>query len=174
MTMIEDAFSHPPLDEQLYQQLRQLANSLMVKERAGHTLSPTDLVHNAYLKLSVYEGKYQDKKHYYRTLAQQMRRLLIDYGRHKKSDKQVGSLHAAEYTDSLGLSTEPIDMQCLSDAFEALAEIDERSFEMAQLVYFAALPIKQVAELMDVSVATAERDLKFGRAVIQDYISQRK
>jgi len=163
--------SKSPMDEQLYQQLRQLANTLMVKERSGHTLSPTDLVHNAYLKLSAYEGEFKDKKHYYRTLAQQMRRLLIDYGRIKSTAKKEGSVQALNYTDSLGVSVESIDMQCLIDAVDALADMDQRSYEITQLVYFAAVPINEVGRLMDLSAATVERDLKFGRAFINDYIS---
>lgn len=160
-----------PLDEALYQQLRQLANTMMVKERAGHTLSPTDLVHNAYLKLSGYEGDFQDKKHYYNTLAQQMRRLLIDYGRAKSAAKNAGSVQAVDYTDSLGVNTEPIDLQRLIDAIDGLAELDQRSYEITQMVYFAAVPVKEVADIMQLSLATVERDLKFGRAFISDYIS---
>jgi len=158
------------LDEQLYQQLRQLANVLMRKERSGHTLSPTDLVHDAYLKLSHKEFNFSDKKHYYQTLAQQMKRLLIDYGRHKATDKQQGALQAASYTDSFGLSEEPLDMQCLQDAVNSLQALDERSHEITELVYFAAVPVMEVAELMDLSIATVERDLKFGRAYIHDFI----
>ncbi len=161
----------PPLDEILYRQLRQLANVLMVKERSGHTLSPTDLVHNAYLKLSAYEGQFKDKKHYYRTLAQQMRRLLIDYGRYKGAVKKDGAMQALNYTDSLGVSTEPVDMQRLIDAVDALADMDQRSYDITQLVYFAAVPVKEVAEMMDISMATVERDLKFGRAFISEIIS---
>lgn len=158
------------LDEQLYQKLRQLANVLMQNERSDHTLSPTDLVHNAYLKLSHKDLDFSDKKHYYRTLAQQMKRLLIDYGRHKSTNKQEGALHVSNYTDSLGLSQEPLDMQCLQDAVNALEAMDERSHEITELVYFAAVPVAEVAEMMAVSVATVERDLKFGRAYINDFI----
>ncbi|MCX7544393.1 ECF-type sigma factor [Marinicella gelatinilytica] len=167
---MQDSPSNPPLDEQLYQQLRRLANSLMVKERVGHTLSPTDLVHNAYIKLSNYEHGFHDKKHYYRTLAQQMRRLLIDYGRYKGSARNVGSLKATHYTDSLGITSEPIDMQRLSDAVDALGDMDERSQEITQLVYFAALPVNEVADMLELSLATVERDLKFGRAFLNDFI----
>lgn len=169
--MNNQAPDHPQLDEKLYQQLRQLANSMMVKERAGHTLSPTDLVHSAYLKLSEYGGHYNDKKHYYRTLAQQMRRLLIDYGRYKGAAKKSGSLQDTQYTDSLGISSEPLDMNILIDAVDALANMDNRSYEITQLVYLAAVPVKEVADVMAVSVATVERDLKFGRAFINEHIS---
>lgn len=158
------------LDEQLYHELRQLANILMRKERSGHTLSPTDLVHNAYLKLSQKDINFNDKKHYYRTLAQQMKRLLIDYGRHKTADKQQGAIQATPYTDSLGISEEPLDMQCLQNAVTALEEIDERSHEITELVYFAAVPVPEVAELLNLSVTTVERELKFGRAYINDFI----
>lgn len=172
--MTQQSSDHPPLDDKLYQQLRQLANVMMVKERAGHTLSPTDLVHNAYLKLSVYEGEYTDKKHYYRTLAQQMRRLLIDYGRSKGTAKKAGSVQAMHYTDSLGVSAEPIDLEVLIQAVDALADMDKRSYEIIQLVYFAAVPNKEVADMMSVSVATVERDLQFGRAFIHDFIAEHK
>ncbi len=115
------------LDEQLYQELRKLANILM-------------------------------------------RSLLIDYGRHKATDKQQGAVQAASYTDSFGLSQEPLDMQSLQRAVKALEETDKRSHEITELVYFAAVPVLEVADLMNLSIASVERDLKFGRAYINDYI----
>ena len=75
------------LNKVIYQQLRNLAHSLMIKERNNHTLSPTDLVHEAYLKISDSKLSTHDEKHYFRTLAKQMRMVLIDYGRSKQSAK---------------------------------------------------------------------------------------
>lgn len=158
------------LDEVVYQQLKRLARGLMVSERQGHTLSPTDLVHEAYLKLSSSAATFRDEQHYFRTLARQMRRVLMDHGRGKASQKRQGQ--AVQYTDSLGLSDGTVDFSSIDAAFDALREMDQRTAESVELVYFAALPQSKAASLMDISVATLERDLKFGRAFINEYLHQ--
>jgi len=158
------------LDERLYQQLKIIANKLMAQERKNHTLSPTALVHEAYVKISKGDVIFEDQKHYFRTLARQMRRVLIDHARHKATKKNKSIKQDIAYTDSLGLSNRNIDFSYINDAIEELKIMDNRSAEVIDLVYFAALPQAQVAEYMDVSIKTVERDLKFGRAFINEYI----
>ena len=158
------------LDDSIYQQLKTMANKLMHKERQNHTLSPTDLVHEAYVKLSDSDLSFANQKHYFRTLARQMRRVLIDYARNKSRQKNQGKINNVIYTDSLGLVDNSIDFSHISDAIDELELMDERSAESVDLVYFAALPQTQAAEYLSISLATLERNLKFGRAFIHEYI----
>lgn len=159
-----------PLDDLIYQQLKIMANKLMKKERNNHTLSPTDLVHEAFVKLSVSGVSFADQKHYFRTLARQMRRVLIDYARNKSRKKNKGKINNVIYTDSLGLLDTSIDFTHISDAIDELENMDANSAEAIDLIYFSALPQAQASDYLDVSLATLERNLKFGRAFINEYI----
>jgi RNA polymerase sigma factor (TIGR02999 family) len=158
------------LDERLYQQLKIIANKLMAQERKNHTLSATALVHEAFVVISKRDLSFDDKKHYFRTLATQMRRVLIDHARHKAAKKNKLENKDIAYTDSLGLVNKCIDFSYINDAIEELKTIEKRSAEVIDLVYFAALPQAQVAEFMKISIKTVERDLKYGRAFINEYI----
>lgn len=158
------------LDEAIYQQLKTMAYKLMLTERQNHTLSPTDLVHEAYVKLSGCDTSFTDQKHYFRTLARQMRRVLIDYGKKNSRLKSKGKVNNLAYTDALGLTDATVDFNHISDAIEELETMDKPSAEAIDLVYFAALPQAQAADHLHVSIATLERNLKFGRAYINEYI----
>jgi len=160
------------LNKVIYQQLRKLAHSLMVKERNNHTLSPTDLVHEAFLKISDSKLSVNNEKHYFRTLAKQMRLVLIDYGRSKQSAKNNAGKAAVNYTDSLGLMDVSPDFSQLSSAIDDLNQFDERSAEAIDLVYFANLPQIKAAKYLNISITTLERDIKFGRAFINKYINE--
>ena len=160
------------IDQALYQQLKAMARKLMIREREGHTLSPTDLVHEAYVSLLGKDMNFESQLHHYHTLARQMRRLLVDYSRKKNADKRQGSVNQVMYTDSLGLSHELYDFEVINEAMNELNQMDERSGLCLELVYFAALPQKQAAEVIGISLATLERDLKFGRAYVQDFVTQ--
>ncbi len=160
------------LDDILYQQLKTIANKLMAHERQNHTLSPTDLVHEAYVKISKGQLSFEDQKHYFRTLARQMRRVLIDHARNKSSQKNKSLNNDVAFTESLGIMNSNVDFSHINDAIEELEIMDKRSSEVIDLVYFAALPQAQVAEFMNISIKTVERDLKFGRAFINEYIHE--
>ena len=158
------------LDDMIYHQLKTMANKLMVKERKNHTLSPTDLVHEAFVKLSDCDELFLNKKHYFRTLARQMRRVLIDYGRKNARLKNKNKVNNLTYTDSMGLLDSAVDFSYISDALEELEMMDSSSAEAIDLVYFAALPQPQAAEYLNISLSTLERNLKFGRAYINEFI----
>ena len=158
------------LDDRIYHQLKTMANKLMVKERKNHTLSPTDLVHEAFVKLSDFDAPFSDQKHYFRTLARQMRRVLIDYGRKNARLKNKNKINNLTYTDSMGLLDSAVDFSYISDALEELEMMDPSSAEAIDLVYFAALPQSQAAEHLNISISTLERNLKFGRAYVNEFI----
>lgn len=163
-----------PENEQLYQQLKQLARSLMKKERDGHTISPTDLVHSAYEKLANSAACFNDEKHYFQTMAKQMRRLLIDYARQKNSEKRGGSFNRVTLTDVLGISQNQPNFLLINEALESLNQTDPRCAQIIEWAYFTPLEQQKIAEMLSLSISTVERDLKFGRAYISNYISQTK
>lgn len=164
--------SDSDLNKVIYDQLRNLAHSLMVKERNNHTLSPTDLVHEAFLKISDSKLSINDEKHYFRTLAKQMRLVLIDYGRYKLNNKNNAGKVNVNYTDSLGLMDVTPDFSQLNASIDELNKFDARSAEAIDLVYFANVPQVKAAKFLDISLATLERDVKFGRAFINKYIHE--
>jgi len=161
--------SNASLEEEVYQQLKSLARKLMAKERDNHTLSATDLVHEAFVKLSASELSFNDQKHYFQTFARQMRRVLVNYSYYKNSQKNHANIIL--FTESLGLMDSAFsDFNEINNAIDKLESLDERSAQCIELVYFTSLSQCQAAELMDISLATLERDLKFGRVVIHEYI----
>ncbi len=157
------------LDKEIYQQLKVLAKKMMAKERSNHTLSATDLVHEAFAKLSINELSFKDQQHYFYTFARQMRRVLVNYALYKNRKKnQAEVLH---FSDSLGLAESNFaDFTQIDQAINHLESIDERSARIIELVYFTDLSQAQAAEYLGVSLATLERDLKFGRVIIHEYI----
>jgi len=158
------------LDQVIYQQLRTLAHNLMLKERSNHTLSPTDLVHEAFIKISDSKLSINNERHYFRTLARQMRLVLIDYGRYKLYNKNNIGKVVLDYTDSLGLVDTTPDFAQINTAIDELNQFDARSAEAIDLVYFVNLSQVKAAKYLGVSLATLERDVKFGRAFINKYI----
>lgn len=157
------------LDDVLYQQLKSLARKMMSKERSNHTLSATDLVHEAFAKLAPANLSFNDQKHYFYTFARQMRRVLLNYA--KKKNAQKNQAEVLLWTESMGVSQQMmVDFETFDDAIKALESMDKRSSQAIELVYFTDISQVQASDILGVSLATLERDLKFGRVVIQEYI----
>ena len=164
---------HESLDELIYQQLKVLARKLMSKERNNHTLSATDLVHEAFVKLSVSDMSFNDQKHYVHTFARQMRRVLVNYSYHKNTHKNKAFL--TTYTDSIGLIENNFaDFNEINKAIDHLEKLDTRSAQCIELVYFTNLTQAQAAKYLNISLATLERELKFGRVIIHQHIDNLK
>lgn len=172
---MRDDFSSQSIDlnGDFYQQVRALARKLMAKERDDHTLSATDLVHEAFIRLSIAGIPFADQKHQYHTFARQMRRLLVNYAHHKNAKKNnIDSVHL---TESLGLRDNgSIDLNLIDKAIIHLESIDTRSAQCFELCYFTSLTQRQIAELMQLSLSTLERELKYARVVIRDHLEQHK
>ena len=160
------------LDQEIYQQLKLIANKLMSKERNNHTLSPTDLVHEAFVKIQLPEAAINDSNHYVFILARQMRRLLVDYGRQKKADKRGNGHHNVMYTDALGIHNNSfLDFSVISAAIDDLNHLDERAAQAIDLFYFTNVSKEKAAQLLNISIPTLDRDLRFAKAQISHYIS---
>lgn len=142
--------------------LRALAKGYMARENPGHTLAPTGLVNEAYLKLAG-RRKVQmaNRVQFFAVLAQTMRRILVDHARRKKAVRHGGGTPPVPLDEAFDLPVEKdTDLVALDDALETLAEMDPRKSKAIELSYFGGLTFDEIAEVLGVSPATVKRDLK--------------
>jgi RNA polymerase sigma factor (TIGR02999 family) len=151
----------------VYRELRRLAAHKMAQEAPGHTLQPTALVHEAWLKLAGpdQQAHYQNRAHFFGAAAEAMRRILVDRAREKKALKRGGNLQRVEI-DALELpSPMPDDeLLALDEALDRLVTVDTRAAEMVKLCFFVGLTQQEAARELGVSLSTAERVWGFARA----------
>jgi RNA polymerase sigma factor (TIGR02999 family) len=150
----------------VYGELRRLAAHKMAQEAAGHTLQPTALVHEAWLRLAGDKvATFQNRAHFFGAAAEAMRRILVDRAREKKALKRGGDLERVNI-DSVELpSPMPDDeLLALDEALDRLATVDTRAAEMVKLCFFVGLTQEEAARELGVSLATAERIWAFARA----------
>src|SRR5437868_6760783 len=160
------------LTPMVYSELQRLAGNYLRRERPGHTLQPTALVNEAYLKLiDQKNAKWQNRAQFYGVAAQLMRRILVDHARQHQaakrggSDQQRLSITSAEQLGAKQMATEPaIDLLALHEALEELAAFDSQQERIVELKFFGGLSIEETAEVMGIGHATVERDWKMARA----------
>ncbi len=162
----------------MYGELRRVAGRYLGRERQNHTLQPTALVNEAWLKLQNERGvEWQGRTHGLALAAQAMRRLLIDHGRHQKSDKHGGRLPHVELDDLLQAAQTaavPVeDLLALERAVTRLEAIDPRGAEVVVLRFFSGLSVPEVAEHLGVSVRTVESDWTHARAWLRRELAQK-
>jgi RNA polymerase sigma factor (TIGR02999 family) len=151
----------------VYQELRRLAGNYLRRERPGHTLQPTALVNEAYLRLvDQKSARWQNRAQFYGIAAQLMRRILVDHARVKHANKRGGSDQQRLSITSAGeLAVKPhLDLLALHEAMEELAEFDAQQSRVVELKFFGGLSIEEIAEVLGVGHATVERDWKMARA----------
>jgi RNA polymerase sigma-70 factor (ECF subfamily) len=150
----------------VYDELRRLARINMSRERPDHTLQPTDLVHEVYLKLvDQSRVSWQGRSHFFGVGAQMMRRILVDHARGRRQLKRGGELKRVTLVDaplSTDLDTE--ELLALDTALEKLAAIDERQARVVELRYFGGLKVEEAAVALGVSKRTVELDWTHARA----------
>jgi len=160
------------LYEHVYWDLRALANSGMRRERSGHTLQPTALVNEAFLKLEPSRSAWQNRRHFFGAAAQAMRRILVDHAREKHADKRGDGLERVTLTGlDIGVPEVEVDVLAVNAALDQLGGEDPRLAELVNLRFFAGLSIAETAEAMDLSVATVKRDWAFARAWLLERIN---
>lgn len=144
----------------LYEELRRLARHFLSAERSDHTLQPTALVHEAYLRLvDQHAVDWQNRAHFLGVAASMMRRILINHARASQAAKREGYTQALALEDALGVFTNPeIDLLELNRALQQLAEIDPQQGRVVELRYFGGLTIEETAEVMGISPATVKRE----------------
>jgi RNA polymerase sigma factor (TIGR02999 family) len=146
----------------VYDELRKLAAARMAQERADHTLNPTALVHEAYLRL-VGDQQFDHCGHFFAAAAEAMRRILVEAARCKGRDKRGGGRRRVELTDYPAAAPAD-DLLALDEALDRLAARDPARAELVKLRYFAGLTVPEAAAALGVSVTTAERSWAFARA----------
>src|SRR6516165_9445651 len=153
----------------VYTRLRQLAASYLRKERRSHTLQPTALVHEAYLRLvDQTSPSWQNRSHFYGVASRLMRQILVDDARRRHAGKRMGSSMKVSLDKSLGFQKErPEDLLALDISLSALEKIDARKCKAVELRYFGGLSLDEIAQALDVSVITVRRDLKMAEAWLQ-------
>jgi len=151
--------------ELVYDELRGLAGGYLRSERADHTLQPTALAHEAWMRLvDQSRVQWQGRAHFLAVAAQAMRRILVDHARSKKRQKRGGAWQRVELDPELVQTAESLDLVALDSALEKLKALDARQAQVVELRFFAGLPVKEVAEVLGVSVGTVERDWRFASA----------
>jgi len=151
----------------VYQELRRLAAHKMAQEPSGHTLQPTALVHEAYLRLvgAGQPQQWEGRGHFFSAAAEAMRRILVDRAREKKALKRGGNLERVDIDAVELLAPMPDDeLLALDEALDRLVTVDTRAAEMVKLCFFVGLTQEEAAHELGISVSTAERVWAFARA----------
>lgn len=157
----------------VYGELRRLADHFMGGERAGHTLQPTALVHEAYLRLAqVRDGQFKNRVHFYGAAAQAMRRILVDHARQLNAQKRGSNPTMVDLEAALNAGVDPRhDLVALDDALERLANVAPQPARVVELRYFGGMSIEEVAEFLSVSPGTVKRQWAFARAWLHRALS---
>jgi RNA polymerase sigma-70 factor, ECF subfamily len=150
----------------VYEELHGLASRYLRVERADHTLQPTALVNEAYLRLAAQNHvDWRDRNQFFGIAAQMMRRILVNHAEGRNAEKRGGEFTRVTLDDSVSWSDErSVDLVQLDDALSALATIDARQARVVELRFFGGLGIEETAEVLDISAATVKREWSTAKA----------
>ena len=170
-----DARALEQLTPLVYAELRKIAHRYMNRERAGHTLQTTAVVHEAFLRLlGNPQESWQNRAHFYAIAAQMMRRILVDYARANLRAKRGGETTRVALEDIDAPVTEPAfdpDLIALDAALEKLAEIDPRRGRVVELRFFGGLSVEETAHVLQVAPDTVVRDWRVAKAWLFRYLN---
>lgn len=155
----------------LHAELRAIAARSLRPERTDHTLQPTELVHEAYLRLGPDAAEWQDRAHFFAVAARVMRRILIDHARARGTAKRGGgAIRVTLDPQMVEAGVDPLDLTALEEAFAALEALDGRKARFMEMRYFAGLSNREIAGVGDVSERTVKRELQLGRAWLRRHL----
>ncbi len=166
-----------PAEERLfadvYAELHLLAARYLRRERKDHTLQPTALVHEAYLKLVGHaRADWHGRAHFLAVAAQAMRQILVDHARRHNAAKRLGKRHRIALDDNLFVeSSREVDLLALEDALTRLAKLDLRQARMIELRFFGGLDVAEVAKVLGMSKRSVEREWTMVRAWLRRELS---
>jgi RNA polymerase sigma-70 factor (ECF subfamily) len=158
----------------VYNELHRQASRYLRRERVGHTLQTTALIHEAYLRLIDQRSvHWQNRAHFYGIAAQLMRRILVDHARTKKRAKRGGSNVRVSLSDAtLKSPGQNLDIVALDEALERLAAIDAQQSRIVELRFFSGLTVEETAEVLSISPATVKRDWSMAKAWLHREVSR--
>ncbi len=164
------------LDElipRVYDELHRLAGVFLRGERPGHTFRATDLVSEAYLRLSGGSPPdWNDRVHFFAVAARHMRQVLVDHARRTHADKRGGGERPVTLDETTVAEGRPDEVIALDDGLRALSEIDERKARVVELHYFGGMTQQEIAAALGVHVATVARDLKVAEAWLHRWLKE--
>jgi RNA polymerase sigma factor (TIGR02999 family) len=161
----------------VYAELRRQAARHLRRERAGHTLQTTDLIHEAYLRLVHQENvQWQNRAHFFAVAARLMRQILVDHARRRHRAKRGGLGIALPLEEGLGVEAgkSAVDLLALDEALTRLSAIDVRQGQIVELRCFSGLSIEETATVLGVSLTTVKDDFNLAKAWLRREISQGK
>jgi RNA polymerase sigma-70 factor (ECF subfamily) len=155
-------------------ELRRLARHHMAGERPGHSLQPTALVHEAYLRLvDVRQVRWQNRAHFFALAARLMRRILVDRARARRYQKRGGGARQVSFDEALAVSMERgEDLIAVDEALVALTQLDPRRGQVVELRFFGGLTVEETAEALKISQETVMRDWKLARVWLARALEQ--
>jgi RNA polymerase sigma factor (TIGR02999 family) len=150
----------------VYDELKRLAKSRLQGERADHTLQPTALVHEAYLRLiGQHSADWKNRAHFFGLAAEMMRRILINHAVKNNADKRFGNQTKLALDEAISFTQDkPVDLIMLDEALNKLAAFDAQQAKIIELRFFAGLTIEEVAEVLGVSDSTVKREWRVAKA----------
>jgi RNA polymerase sigma factor (TIGR02999 family) len=156
----------------IYKELRRLAHHHLKRERDGHTLQSTALVHEVYLRLcTADEPQWNNRAHFFAVAARMMRRILVDYSRRRGAEKRGSAAIHVPLEDALGIAIhDQLDLSALNDALEQLAVFDARKCQVVEMRFFAGLAAKEIAVVLKTTEATVRRDWVIAKAWLFRYL----
>ncbi len=171
VTLILEAINHGDREARerlaplIYGELHGLAEGYMRRERGGHTLQPTALVNEAWIKLADQSRvEWKGRAHFFGIAAQAMRRILVDHHRRRAAARRGSGRAVTLLEDSTRTFRDPLDFVALDEALDELADVDERAARIVELRFFGGLSVEETAEVLDVSTPTVKRDWRMARA----------
>ena len=158
----------PSAAEQLlpmvYAELHRLAGSYMRRERQDHTLQPTALINEAYLRMAQEDVDWQNREHFIGVAAHVMRRVLVDYARTHNAEMRGGSLKRVELEEGLAISAgDSEEILSLDEALHRLTELNPRQARVVELRYFGGLSVEQIASILGIAPRSVKRDWALAR-----------
>jgi RNA polymerase sigma-70 factor, ECF subfamily len=156
--------------------LRRLAAFYLREERAEHTLQPTALVHEAYLKLIKLEAMdWRSRSHFFATAAMLMRRILVDHARARRAAKREGFLHAISLDEmTMASPRKSVELIALDDALDRLAQVDTRRSKIVELRFFGGMSEEEIGVVLGVSARTVKRDWRVAKAWLYNEMAPEK
>lgn len=153
----------------VYHELHVVAAAYISRERSGHTLRPTELIHETYLRLIGSDlPELENRKHFYALAARLMRQVLVDHARRHKAEKRgSGTEHLPLDEAVVYTQQRAAEFVALDDALEQLAKLDPRKARVVELRFFAGLTAEEIAEVVEISPASVTRDLRFAEAWLE-------
>lgn len=157
----------------IYDELKKIANNYLRNERGNHTLQPTALVHEAYMKLVDHTRmNWQNRAHFVGMAATMMRQILIDHARKHRASKRGGEAENLSLEESIVIVSDEksVDLIALDEALKDLAKFDEFKSRLVELRYFGGLSVEETAEVLDVSEITVKRHWRLAKAWLAEAI----